>query len=51
MGSPINPFFGRIALLRGAKTLRVQQNPHVPERTFRLLRVARLALHPEIPNF
>jgi hypothetical protein len=37
----INSLFGRIASLRGAR------NPHVPERTFRLLRAARLALHPE----
>ena len=44
-GTPINPFFGRIASLCGAR------NPHVPVSTFRLLRAARLALHPEKPNF
>ena len=43
-GTPINPFFRRIALLRRAR------NPHVPGRAFRLLRALRLALHPENPN-
>ena len=45
MGTPINPFFGRIASLRGAR------NPHVPGRTFRLLCAARLALQPENSDF
>jgi hypothetical protein len=39
--TPVNPLIGRIASLCGAR------NPHVPGRTFRLLRAARLALHPE----
>ena len=41
MGTPINSLFGRTAALPGAR------NPHVPERTFRLLRAVRLAFHPE----
>ena len=40
-GNSINPLFGRIASLWGAR------NPHVPGRTFRSLRAPRLALHPE----
>jgi len=38
-------FMGRIALLRGAR------NPHVPGRTLRLLRAARLTLHPQKSDF
>ena len=45
MGAPINPLFGQISSLHRAR------NPHVPERTFRLLRAARLELHPENSNF
>ena len=40
-GTPINSFVGRTAALHSAR------NPHVPERTFRLLRAVRLAFHPE----
>ena len=49
MGTPINPFFGRIASLCRAR------NPHVPVSTFRLLcaapKLATTALHPENSNF
>ncbi len=41
VGTSNNSFVGRIALSRGAR------NPHVPERTFRLLRSGLLALHPK----
>lgn len=41
MDTSANPFFGRIAALRGARTLAV------PQVLSRVLRSVRLALHPE----
>ena len=40
-GTSNNPFVGRIVSSRGAR------NPHVPERTLRLLRSGLLTLHPQ----
>jgi len=45
MGTPENPFLGRIAALHGARSLAY------PFDMSRSLRAARLALHPEILNF
>ena len=45
MGISKNSLLGRIVSLLGARNL------HVPKRTFRLLRAARLTLHPDKVNF
>ena len=45
MTTSINPFFGRIAALHGARSFAYQDGMS------RSLRAMRLALHPEILNF
>jgi len=45
MDNPINPFYGRIAALRGARTLAYLKDMS------RALRAVRLALHPAEPDF
>ena len=45
METSINPFFGRIAALRGAHSFAYQLGMS------RSLRAARLALHPETPDY
>ncbi|OIR05848.1 hypothetical protein GALL_119750 [mine drainage metagenome] len=45
METSINPFFGRIAALRGAHSLAYHHGMS------RSLRAVRLALHPETPDY